>query len=318
MITLGPVELAGKRIWVAGHKGMLGSALVRELQRRGCTDLIGADRAVLDLRNPDATALWARKMQPEIVFLPAGTIGGILANKTRPAEFLRDNVMIAVNVIEAARQAGVRKLLYVASSAVYPVSASQPLREASLMTGPLELTHEGYSMAKLTGIKLCENYRRQYKSDFMAALPTNLYGPGDRYDLENSHVVPALIRKADEALRRGERDLVVWGSGEARRDVLHVDDCAHALCHLMETYSGSEPVNVGSGLDLSIADLARTIMEVVGLPGELKFDTQYPDGAPRRQLDISVLAELGWSPRISLKEGLAQAYADYCAHRPDD
>ncbi len=306
-------RLQDKRIWIAGHKGMLGSALVRELKRRGCTDLVGADRKSLDLRDPDATTHWAKRAKPQIVFLPAGTIGGILANKTRPAEFMRDNVMIAVNVIEAARQVGVEKLLYVASSAVYPVSASQPLREVSLMTGHLEEAHEGYSMAKLTGIKLCENYRRQYKSNYIAALPTNLYGPGDRYDLENSHVIPALIRKAEEARQNGERDLRVWGSGQARRDFLHVDDCANALCHLMEHYSGTMPVNVGSGQDLTIADLARTVMDVVGLPGELLFDPARPDGAPRRQLDISVLEAMGWSPRIQLEAGLTEAYADYCS-----
>lgn len=307
--------LDGKRIWVAGHTGMLGSALVRELDRRGCRDLVGADRKSLDLRDPDATTDWAKRARPEIVFLPAGTIGGILANKTRPAEFMRDNMMIAVNVIEAARQVGVEKLLYVASSAVYPVSASQPLREVSLMSGPLEEAHEGYSMAKLTGIKLCETYRRQYKSNYIAALPTNLYGPGDRYDLENSHVIPALIRKADEARRKGDADLHVWGSGQARRDFLHVDDCAHALCHLMEHYSGATPVNVGSGQDLTIADLARTIMRVVGLSGELQFDPARPDGAPRRQLDTSILDGLGWRARIPLESGLADAYADFCARR---
>ena len=316
MIPEPEFSLQGKRIWIAGHKGMLGSALVRELKRRGCTDLVGADRQTLDLRHSDATAHWAKRTKPQIVFLPAGTIGGILANKTRPAEFMRDNIMIAVNVIEAARQAGVEKLLYVASSAVYPVSASQPLREVSLMTGHLEEAHEGYSMAKLAGIKLCELYRRQYKSNYIAALPTNLYGPGDRYDLENSHVIPALIRKAEEARRKGEIDLKVWGSGQARRDFLHVDDCARALCHLMEHYSGKEPVNVGSGQDLTIADLARTIMKVAGLPGELLFDPERPDGAPRRQLDISVLEALGWSPNIPLEAGLAEAHADYCARSP--
>nr|WP_275297403.1 GDP-L-fucose synthase [Maricaulis parjimensis] len=303
--------MAGKRIWVAGHTGMLGSALVRELDRRGFRDVVGADRRALDLRDGDATLRWAKAVKPSVVFLPAGTIGGILANKTRPAEFMRDNILIAVSVIDAARKIGVEKLIYVASSAVYPVSAAQPLREASLMTGHLEEAHEGYSMAKLTGIKLCETYQRQYRANFIAALPTNLYGPGDRYDLENSHVIPALIRKAEEARLRGETDLHVWGSGQARRDFLHVDDCARALCHLMEYHGGKAPVNVGSGIDLTIADLARTIMRVAGLTGDLVFDPERPDGAPRRQLDIEVLESLGWKPEITLEAGLAQALTDY-------
>lgn len=312
MSASGSDPLAGKRVWVAGHRGMLGSALVRRLEKEGAASILGASRAELDLRDPAATLAWVRANRPDIVFLPAGTIGGIMANKTCPADFLRDNILIAASVIDAAFRAGVEKLLYVASAAVYPLSAAQPLREEALMGGPLEPAHEGYSMAKLAGIKLCQTYRRQHGADFISVLPTNLYGPGDNYDPERSHVVPALIRKADDARRRGERGMEIWGSGRARRDFLHVDDCADALVHLMHHHSGEAPVNVGSGGDITILELAKTVMDVVGLDGPLTRDESKPDGAPRRMLDITVLKRLGWTPKISLHDGISDAYADYC------
>lgn len=305
--------LSGKRIWVAGHRGMLGSALMRRLAGENPAELLHATREALDLRDPGAVLAWTRDTKPEIVFVPAGTVGGIRANLSYPADFLRDNTLISVNVIDAAFRAGAEKLVYVASSAVYPVDAAQPLTESALMTGPLEAAHAGYAFAKLAGIKMCETYRTQFGCDFISVLPTNLYGPGDSYDLENAHVVPALIRKAHEARLRGERDLEIWGSGASRRDFLHVDDCADGLVHLARRYSGETPVNVGSGADVRIAELAALVMETVGLDGALVCDRSRPDGAPRRLLDTGTLQALGWHPSIGLREGLASAYRDFCA-----
>lgn len=305
--------LRGRRIWVAGHRGMLGSALMRRLADEAPAELLHATREELDLRDPGAVEDWARDRKPEIVFVPAGTVGGIRANMTYPADFLRDNALISINVIDAAFRAGAEKLVYVASSAVYPVDAAQPLTESALMTGPLEPAHSGYAFAKLAGIKMCETYRSQFGCDFISVLPTNLYGPADTYDLENAHVVPALIRKAHEARQRGDRDLQIWGSGASRRDFLHVDDCADAMAHLAATYSGGAPVNVGSGTDVSISELASLVMETVGLEGALVCDRSKPDGAPRRLLDTRTLNGLGWHPKITLQEGLASAYRDFRA-----
>lgn len=308
-------DLTGKRVWVAGHAGMLGAALMRRLQSAAPSALLGEPRSALDLRDPQATLSWAKRERPQAVFLTAGTIGGIAANTASPADFLRDNLLIAASVIDAAFKVGVEKLVYVGSAATYPLHAAQPLREADLMSGALEPAHEGYAMAKLSGIKLCQAYRRQHGADFIAALPTNLYGPGDRYDPQNAHVIPALIRKAHEARLAGRDSIEIWGTGQARRDFLYVDDCADALAVLMARCSGETPVNIGSGRDVSIAEVARAVMRAAGLTGRLRFDVARPEGAPRRLLDITALTALGWTPQVDLDTGLSRAYADYQARQ---
>lgn len=304
-------DLKGKRVWVAGHAGMLGSALCRQLESLEPDAILGAPRAELDLRDKDATLAWARRERPDVVFLTAGTIGGIAANKAYPADFLKDNLLIAASVIDAAMKADAEKMVYVGSAAVYPINAEQPLREDALMTGPLEPAHEGYAMAKLAGIKLCQAYRHQFGAEMISALPTNLYGPGDTYDPENSHVIPALIRKAHEACCADEDSMEIWGSGNARRDFLYVDDCANALIFLAQHYCSELPVNVGSGSDVSIAEVAQTVMELAGLSGPLRRDESKPEGAARRLLDTSILNELGWEPTVGLRQGLAVTYSDF-------
>ncbi len=307
-MTAEPIfSLAGKRVWVAGHRGMVGSALVRRLERENCA-LVAAERERLDLRDQAAVASWMTGTRPEVVFLAAARVGGILANNARPAEFLYDNLMIAANVIHAAHRTGVEKLLFLGSSCVYPRLAPQPIPEEALLAGPLEPTNEPYAVAKIAGIELCQSYRRQYGADFISAMPANLYGPGDNYDPESAHVLPALLRKAHEAKLAGARQLVVWGGGEPRREFLHVDDCADALVHLVQHYSGDLPINVGTGEDISISDLARLVMQVVGLEAELVHDRSKPDGTPRKLLDVSRLAKLGWSARIPLEEGVRATY----------
>ena len=303
-------DLTGKRVWVAGHRGMVGSALVRRLQREDC-EVITVGRDTVDLRDQPAVHQWMAETRPEVVILAAAKVGGIVANDTRPATFLYDNLVMETNVIHAAWQVGVEKLLFLGSSCIYPKHADQPIREEALLTGPLEPTNEWYAVAKIAGIKLCQAYRKQYGCDFISAMPTNLYGPGDNYDLTSSHVSPALLRKAHEAKKSGAGDLVVWGSGTPLREFLHVDDCADALVHLLKTYSDESHVNVGCGSDLSIAELARTICEVVGYRGDLRFDTTKPDGTPRKLMDTSRLAALGWQPRISLRDGLAATYQEF-------
>jgi GDP-L-fucose synthase len=302
-------EIAGKRVYVAGHRGMVGGALVRRLAREDCTILV-ADRGEVDLRDPAATSAWMAREQPDLVFVAAARVGGILANDSYPADFLYDNLMIAANVIHAAHETEVEKLLFLGSSCIYPKFAKQPMAEDQLLTGPLEPTNEYYAIAKIAGIKLTQAYRRQHGRDFISAMPTNLYGPGDNYDLHSSHVLPALIRKA-QMLKDGEASILpVWGSGEARREFLHVDDCADACLFLMRNYSGAEHVNVGTGEDIRIVDLARLVCRIVGTEPRLELDPTKPDGTPRKLMDIGKLRALGWSPSISLEEGISRTWAE--------
>jgi GDP-L-fucose synthase len=300
-------SLAGKRVWVAGHRGMVGSALARRLERENCT-VLTADRSALDLRDSRAVSDWVRRTAPQAVFLAAAKVGGIVANSTYPADFLYDNLMIEAAIIHAAFESKVEKLCFLGSSCIYPKFAPQPIPEEALLTGPLEPTNEGYAIAKIAGIRLCQAYRRQYGCDFISAMPTNLYGPGDNFNLENSHVIPAFLRKADEAKRAKEAGMTIWGSGTPRREFLHVDDCADALVFLMKNYSDSGHINVGSGEDLTIDELARAVMKVVGFDGALAHDTGKPDGTPRKLMSNAKIAAMGWTPAISLEQGLAQTY----------
>src|SRR5262245_10882333 len=299
--------LRGKRVWVAGHGGMVGSALVRRLTSEDC-EILTADRHLVDLRQSAQVERWMSDTRPAAVFVAAAKVGGILANKTYPAEYLYDNVTIATNVVHAAWKVGVEKLLFLGSSCIYPRHAPQPMCEDALLSGPLEPTNEAYAVAKIAGLKLAEAYRRQYGCDFISAMPTNLYGPGDNFDLLNSHVLPALIRKAHEAKLRRDTRLVIWGTGTPRREFLHVDDCADALVHLMKVYSDREHINVGSGRDISIGELARRIADVVGFKGGIVHDLSKPDGMPRKLLDDTRLRGLGWRPRIGLSEGIVSTY----------
>ena len=299
--------LAGKKVFVAGHRGMVGSAILRRLESEDC-EIVTATRSQLDLRDQAAVRTFLTDVKPDAVILAAAKVGGILANDTYPADFLYDNLVMETNIIEGAFRADVEKLLFLGSSCIYPKMAPQPIEEGSLLTGPLEPTNEWYAIAKIAGLKLCEAYRKQHGADFISGMPTNLYGPGDNFDLEKSHVIPALMRKAHEAKARGENDLTIWGSGAPRREFLHVDDCADALVFLLKTYSGAQHVNVGSGEDVTIAELAATIMSIVGLEGELLFDTSKPDGTPRKLMSGDRLGEMGWRPSIDLEEGLRSTY----------
>ncbi|MGE3231466.1 MAG: GDP-L-fucose synthase family protein [Hyphomicrobium sp.] len=305
-----PFALAGRRVFVAGHGGMVGSALMRRLGRESCEILTGR-RAEADLRRQAETEAMLAAKRPDVVIVAAATVGGILANSTRPAEFIYDNLAIVTNLIEAARRIGVTKLLFLGSSCIYPRDAAQPMGEAALLTGPLEPTNEWYAIAKIAGIKLCQAYRRQYGLDYISAMPTNLYGPGDNFDLASSHVVPALMAKIHRAKQEGRDAVEIWGSGRPRREFLHVDDLADALVHLLQRYSGESHVNVGTGTDLSIAELAALIARVVGYGGEFRYDASKPDGTPRKLLDVSRLAKLGWRASIPLEEGLARTYGWY-------
>jgi len=307
-----PYALEGKRVWVAGHGGMVGSALLRQLRTENC-ELLTVDRKVLDLTRQESVERWMAEKQPQAVFLAAAKVGGILANDSFPAEFLYENLAIETNIIHAAWKSGVEKLLFLGSSCIYPKHAPQPINEEALLTGPLEPSNEWYAVAKIAGIKMCQAYRRQYGCDFISAMPTNLYGPGDNYDLETSHVVPALLRKAHEGKLRGDKTIGIWGTGAPLREFLHVDDCANALVCLMKVYSQRDHVNVGSGEDLSIRELAQLVCEVVGFRGEIVFDASKPDGTPRKLLNSETLMALGWRPRISLREGMADAYRAFVA-----
>ncbi len=295
-------------LFVAGHRGLVGSAIVRRLKDEGFTDLRTVGRDDLDLRDQAAVDAWFDTERPQYVFLVAGTVGGIHANSTRPAEFLYDNLMIHGTVVQAAHRTGVDKLLYLGSSCIYPRHATQPITEEALLSGPLEPTNEGYALAKIAGIKLCETYRRQYGDDFISAMPTNLYGPGDNFDLEGGHVLPALMRRFHEARLAGDDSVTVWGTGTARREFLHVDDLADACLHLMDHYSAPGHVNVGTGIDLTIRELAEAIRDLVHPDGALVFDTSKPDGMPRKVLDVSRLAALGWTASTPLSDGLAATY----------
>jgi GDP-L-fucose synthase len=306
-------SLKGKRVWVAGHRGMAGAAILRRLEAEGC-DTLTVDRSKADLRRQAETEAWVRKAKPDVIFLAAATVGGIMANSTRPGEFLYDNLAIAANVIEAARTAQVAKLLFLGSSCVYPRLAPQPMREDALLTGPLEPTNEWYAVAKIAGIKLCAAYRRQHGCDFISAMPTNLYGPGDRYDLMQSHVPAALIMKIHDAKARGAGTVELWGTGTPRREFLFVDDMADACVFLMKNYSGEEHVNVGTGEAIAISELARRIAGVADWRGEFVYDKSKPDGSPCKVMDVSRLGEMGWRSRTPLDEGLAMAYAWYRDH----
>ncbi|WP_225769678.1 GDP-L-fucose synthase [Inquilinus sp. Marseille-Q2685] len=310
-----PYRLSGKRVFVAGHRGMVGSAIMRRLSGEDC-ELLTAGREEVDLRRQEQVEDWLATSRPNLVFMAAATVGGIFANDTRPADFLYDNLAIETNIIHAAHKAGVEKLVFLGSSCIYPRDADQPMTEAALLTGPLEPTNQWYAVAKIAGIKLCQAYRRQYGVDFISVMPTNLYGPHDNFDLNASHVVPALMRKAHEAKLKGDSTLVVWGSGLPRREFMHVDDLADACVHLAAVYSGEEYVNVGVGRDLSIRELAELICEVVGFRGMLVFDASRPDGTRRKLLDVSRLTGLGWRARIGLEEGLAATYRWYLESAP--
>ena len=302
--------LAGRRVWVAGHRGMVGSAIVRRLASEDC-QVLSVGREELDLTDQARTYAWIHDHRPEVVFLAAAKVGGILANDSFPAEFLRDNLEIEMNIIEGARRAGVAKLVFLGSSCIYPKLAPQPMTEDALLTGSLEPTNEWYAIAKIAGIKMCQAYRLQFGCDFISAMPTNLYGPNDNFDLQSSHVMPALMRKAHEAKMSHQDRLVMWGTGSPRREFLHCDDCADALVHLAKTYSDLGHVNVGVGEDISIADLTRLVAEIVGFEGDVVSDPSKPDGTPRKLLNVDRLRGLGWTPRIPLREGIASAYQWY-------
>lgn len=302
--------MAGRRVWVAGHRGMVGQALVRRLAREDC-DLIEAPRERVDLRRQDAVEAWIASTKPELIFVAAAKVGGIYANDTRPAEFLYDNLMIEANIVEAARQNGAAKLVFLGSSCIYPKLAPQPITESALLTGPLEPTNEWYAIAKIAGIKLCQAYRRQYGLDFISAQPTNLYGPFDNFDLTSSHVLPALIRKAHEAKAAHAESFQIWGSGKALREFLHVDDLADALVFLAKTYSGEDIVNIGSGEEIAIGELADLIAQIVGFNGTIDRDLSKPDGTARKRLDTTRLEQLGWRPTIRISDGIADVYRWY-------
>jgi len=304
--------LAGKRVWVAGHRGMVGSAIVRRLASEGC-EVITAGREVVDLKRQDQVQAWMAKEKPDAIFLAAAKVGGILANDSFPADFLYDNLMIEANIIEAAHREGVAKLLFLGSSCIYPKFAEQPIREDSLLTGALEPTNEWYAIAKIAGIKLAQAYRKQHGSDFISAMPTNLYGQGDNFDLNSSHVMPALIRKAHEAKLAGAENITIWGTGTPRREFLNADDCADACVFLMKTYSDFEHVNVGSGEDVTILELAKMVCKVVGFEGGIITDTSKPDGTPRKLMSADKLKAAGWQPRIDLSTGIKGAYKAFLA-----
>lgn len=305
-----PFSLDGLRVWVAGHTGMVGSAVCRRLAGEAC-EILTVGRGEIDLRRQTDTEDWISANRPDAIFLAAATVGGIRANDSRPAEFIYDNLAIETNVIHAAATVGVRKLLFLGSSCIYPRLAPQPMAEDALLTGPLEPTNRSYAIAKIAGIEMCRAYRRQHGCDFISAMPTNLYGPEDNFDLESSHVVPALIVKAHNAKRDGAAEMTVWGSGKPQRELMYVDDLADALVHLMKVYSDEPHVNVGTGEDVSIEELARLVCDVVGFEGTLRYDRSMPDGAPRKLLDVVRLSGLGWTARVPLREGLTRTYNAY-------
>lgn len=306
-------DLQDKRVWVAGHRGMVGAAVVRRLAQENCL-VLTAGRAEADLRRQSATEAWMEANRPDAIIVAAATVGGIYANDTRPAEFIYDNLMIEANIIGAAHRLGVKKLLFLGSSCIYPRMAPQPITEDALLTGPLEPTNEWYAVAKIAGIKMCQAFRKQYGCDFISAQPTNLYGPGDNFSLTQSHVIPALIVKAHNAKVADAKSLEVWGTGTPRREFLHVDDLADALVFLLQRYSDSVQLNVGTGEDIPIGDLARLVCSVVDFKGELVFDTTKPDGTPRKLLDVGRLQALGWTAKTNLADGLRETYAWFCQH----
>jgi GDP-L-fucose synthase len=300
-------DLKGKKVYVAGHRGMVGSAIVRRLASEGC-EILTASRADADLTRQVEVEAWMDKNRPDAVFLAAAKVGGILANDTYPADFLYENMILEANIIHAAHKVGVEKLLFLGSSCIYPKFADQPITEDALLTGSLEPTNEWYAIAKIAGIKLCQAYRKQHGHDYISAMPTNLYGPGDNFDLNSSHVMPALIRKAHDAKTEGKPEVVVWGTGTPRREFLHVDDCADACVHLMKTYSADGHVNVGYGDDVTILELTKLVCRVVGFEGAIINDLTKPDGTPRKLMSADKLRGLGWTPSIGLEDGIRSAY----------
>lgn len=299
-----PFELSGKRVYVAGHRGLVGSAMLRRLQSENC-EILTAPREKLDLRDQSATRAWMKKSKPDVVIMAAAKVGGILANQTQPAEFFTDNILIQTNLIQSAHETGVQKLLFLGSSCIYPKDAAQPIKEEALLTGPLEPSNEAYALAKIAGIQMAQAYRRQYGCDFIAAMPCNLYGPGDRFNLQNSHVIPGLIMKAHE------KNFTVWGSGKPKREFLYVDDLADALVFVLKNYSHEKPLNIGSSEEVSIKELADMIAEIAGYKGKITFDASKPDGVMRKLMDSSRLQNAGWKPRTDLRTGLQKTYAWY-------
>lgn len=306
-------DLKGKRVWIAGHRGMVGSAVARRLASEDC-EIITSDRKAVDLRRQSDVEAFLRDARPQAVVVAAAKVGGILANDSYPADFLYENLMIEANIIHAAHEVEVEKLLFLGSSCIYPKLAPQPITEDALLTGPLEPTNEWYAVAKIAGIKLAQAYRKQFGRDFISAMPTNLYGPGDNFDLTSSHVLPALIRKTHEAKLRADRSITMWGTGTPRREFLHADDCADALVFLLKTYSGHEHVNVGSGDDVTILELTQMVAEVVGFTGDITHDLTKPDGTPRKLMSASKLRSMGWTPSIELRDGIASTYDWFLAH----
>lgn len=302
------------KIYIAGHKGMVGSAILRKLKSEGYTNLVTRSSKKLDLRNQQEIKTFFQEEKPDYVFLAAARVGGILANDTYRAEFIYDNLMIESNIIHQAHESGVKKLLFLGSSCIYPKHAPQPMQEDYLLSGYLEPTNEPYAIAKIAGIKLCENYMDQYEDNFISVMPTNLYGPNDNYDLQTSHVLPALIRKFHEAKESNQPQVEIWGTGKPMREFLHVDDMAEACYFLMQNYNDKQFVNIGTGEDITIRELAETIMEVTGYQGELKFNTDKPDGTPRKLLDVTKLHNTGWHHKIDLKEGIERTYRDFLEH----
>jgi GDP-L-fucose synthase len=305
------------RIFVAGHRGLVGSAITRRLQQLGAVNLLTASRDQLDLRDQAAVSYWFRANRPEYVYLVAGTVGGIMANSTRPAEFIYDNMMIHATVVHAAHLFGAKKLLYLGSSCIYPRGGAHPMKEEELLTGPLEPTNEAYAVAKIAGIKLCESYRKQYGCDFISAMPTNLYGPNDNFDLTSAHVVPAMIRKFHDAREEGRNEVVMWGTGTPRREFMHVDDLADACVFLMQRYDEALHINVGTGQDIPIRDLADMVRRIVHPDASIVWDASKPDGAPRKLLDVSRLHGLGWRHKMSLGEGIESTYHWFLEHRAE-
>lgn len=316
MIASQELSLRNARVFVAGHRGLVGAAIVRQLEEQGISALV-ATREQLDLRDQTAVNYWFKAQRPEVVFLVAGTVGGIMANSSRPAEFIYDNMMIHATVVHAAWSYGVKKLLYLGSSCIYPRSCPQPIKEDYLLTGPLEPTNEAYALAKIAGIKLCQAYRRQYGSNFISAMPTNLYGPNDNFSLTSSHVLPALIRKFHDAKVAGQAEVQVFGTGSPRREFLHVDDVASACIFLMRHYEGETHVNVGTGEDVSIRELAELVRSVVNPGVHITFDVTKPDGAPRKLLDVTKIHELGWRHQIALREGIDSTYQWFLRSLPN-
>jgi len=305
---------SSKVIFVAGHRGMVGSAIVRALKERGVSNIVTRTSKELDLRNRTEVDQFFEEEKPEVVYLAAAKVGGIHANSTYPADFLVDNILITTNVIDASCKHGVEKLLFLGSSCIYPRLASQPISEEALLTGPLEPTNEAYALAKIAGLKMCDAFRKQHGCNFISAMPTNLYGPGDNYHPENSHVLPALIRRFHEAVRNGDNEVVCWGSGSPKREFLHVDDLAKGLLHLMDHHNSEGWINIGTGVDLTIKELALTIADVVGYQGDVIWDTSKPDGTPRKLLNVDRINEMGWKATIELRHGIESVYADYLSH----